>query len=301
MHKSINVFFFFFSITLLFPSFVRANASYNKQHIEVSLRMIGHQILLNSGDSLSRVLPIRKENDKYRVQFESEFGFNPDEFVNTVNQVMFDSKMTNGYIVEVEQCETGDVVYSYEIGDREDEDIFPCMGRDQPKSCYSLLFTLKENDSASSQLQTETSDQQENSSTEKKKLNYSLLTVLGVLLVGAVALLKKKKNRSLSDPNMIPLGKFLFDKRNSELLIEKEKIELTSKEADLLHLLYKSVNTTVEREVILSEVWGDEGDYVGRTLDVFISKLRKKLEFDPKVKIVNIRGVGYKLILDVGN
>jgi DNA-binding response OmpR family regulator len=73
---------------------------------------------------------------------------------------------------------------------------------------------------------------------------------------------------------------------------------LTSKEADLLILLHNSVNTGIEREVILNEVWGDEGDYVGRTLDVFISKLRKKLEGDSSVKIVNIRGVGYKLVLN---
>ena len=59
------------------------------------------------------------------------------------------------------------------------------------------------------------------------------------------------------------------------------------------------VNTTVERDVILNMVWGDEGDYVGRTLDVFISKLRKKLEADSSVKIVNIRGVGYKLVTEV--
>jgi len=63
--------------------------------------------------------------------------------------------------------------------------------------------------------------------------------------------------------------------------------------------LPNAVNTTVEREVILNIVWGDEGDYVGRTLDVFISKLRKKLEVDSSIKIVNIRGVGYKLVTDV--
>ena len=64
-------------------------------------------------------------------------------------------------------------------------------------------------------------------------------------------------------------------------------------------MLYNAANTTVERDVILNMVWGDEGDYIGRTVDVFISKLRKKLEFDSKVKIVNVRGVGYKLIMDV--
>jgi DNA-binding response OmpR family regulator len=63
-------------------------------------------------------------------------------------------------------------------------------------------------------------------------------------------------------------------------------------------LLNNTVNNTVEKEIILKEVWGDEGDYVGRTLDVFISKLRKKLESDDKVKIVNVRGVGYKLVVN---
>jgi DNA-binding response OmpR family regulator len=95
------------------------------------------------------------------------------------------------------------------------------------------------------------------------------------------------------------LGEYYFDKRNTELIIEQQRIELTSKEADLLLLLYNAANTTVERGVILNKVWGDEGDYIGRTLDVFISKLRKKLEFDSKVKIVNIRGIGYKLVMDV--
>jgi hypothetical protein len=59
-----------------------------------------------------------------------------------------------------------------------------------------------------------------------------------------------------------------------------------------------SVNATVERDDILKSVWGDDGDYVGRTLDVFISKLRKKLEADSNIKIINIRGIGYKLVLN---
>ncbi|MEM9650383.1 MAG: winged helix-turn-helix domain-containing protein, partial [Bacteroidota bacterium] len=101
------------------------------------------------------------------------------------------------------------------------------------------------------------------------------------------------------DPNMISLGEYRFDKRNTELVLGNQRTELTGKEADLLLLLYKAANTSVAREVILNKVWGDQGDYVGRTLDVFISKLRKKFEADPKVKIVNIRGVGYKLVIGV--
>ena len=90
-----------------------------------------------------------------------------------------------------------------------------------------------------------------------------------------------------------------LEKTEFELIksTEKEKTELSSKEADLLMLLYSSLNQTLERETILNKVWGDEGDYVGRTLDVFISKLRKKLEQDPEIKIVNVRGVGYKMVI----
>ncbi|MBL6447968.1 winged helix-turn-helix transcriptional regulator [Fulvivirga sp. 29W222] len=73
--------------------------------------------------------------------------------------------------------------------------------------------------------------------------------------------------------------------------------ELSGKEADLLYLLYSSENQTLKREYILKVVWGDEGDYVGRTLDVFISKLRKKLVADTSLKIINIRGIGYKFVI----
>ena len=78
----------------------------------------------------------------------------------------------------------------------------------------------------------------------------------------------------------------------------QKTLELSNKETELLTLLHSHANEPMERSVLLEKVWGDEGNYVGRTLDVFISKLRKKLEADPSVKIVNIRGVGYKLIVD---
>ena len=83
-----------------------------------------------------------------------------------------------------------------------------------------------------------------------------------------------------------------------KLFYQNERTELTGKEAELLHLLYRQANSTIDRGIILKEVWGDEGDYVGRTLDVYISKLRKKLEADNRLKIINLRGIGYKLIID---
>ena len=84
---------------MLFISGSFAQDSHNEKHIEVSLRMIAHQILLSSGDSISRVLPIIKENDQYRLQFESEFEFNPEEIVSIVDRVAAETKMAESYIV----------------------------------------------------------------------------------------------------------------------------------------------------------------------------------------------------------
>jgi DNA-binding response OmpR family regulator len=280
----------------LFISISNAQDTYEEKHIEVSLRMIGHQILLGTGDSTSRVLPIVRENDQYRIQFEAEFAFNPDELVNTVNRVMRDTEVARGYFLEVEECETDEVVYSFEMNDLDSMHIIPCKARGVPKSCYSILFTLIEENEA---LQPAIPNPKKEEQVEESHVPYPLIIALLTLLGALFFFVWRRKKSKVIDPNLIVLGKYQFDQRKAELILEELRIELTGKESDLLLLLYNAANTTVERDVILNKIWGDEGDYVGRTLDVFISKLRKKLEADSSLKIVNIRGVGYKLVMDV--
>lgn len=133
--------------------------------------------------------------------------------------------------------------------------------------------------------------------TQKKVTGVSTLLVIVSLFI----YFRTKKQKPVikpDDPNLIAIGGYQFDRVNSELVVEDQRVELSSKESELLLLLYNSANTTVEREVILKNIWNDEGHYVGRTLDVFISRLRKKLEIDTSVKIVNIRGIGYKLVMN---
>jgi len=283
-----------------------AQDSYDEKHIEVGLRMIGHQVLLNAGDSTSRVLPIIKSNEHYKIEFESEFEIVPEELVATVDKLVKETQIAEGYILEVEECETGKVVYSYEIVHLVPSNIVHCTSRLLPECCYSFIFTLKEHSDIESDslvsmvnLNTATIDPLSGGDGDNGDKNYLLLSLLVLGIAGVSFLVWKRNNESVEDPNLIPIGKYYFDKRNTELRIEDQKIELTSKEADLLLFLYDTVNTTVERQGILKREWGDEGDYVGRTLDVFISKLRKKLEADASVKIINIRGVGYKLVADV--
>jgi DNA-binding response OmpR family regulator len=82
---------------------------------------------------------------------------------------------------------------------------------------------------------------------------------------------------------------------NFKLKAGNETIQLTKKESDILALFATNQNTLLKREQILKSVWQNDSYYVGRSLDVFVSKLRKYLEPDTEIKIVNIHGYGYKL------
>ncbi len=263
-------------------------------HLEVSLRMIGHQVLLQSKDSTSRVLPIVKKDNRYEISFASDFEFVPEDLVAITDSIVKATYIASRYILEVQECDSDLVVYSFEVNELTQKDIVPCQSRVQPKACYTIYFTMMDSGAEISE-EKQTTQQDEPSSKW-----YLYVMVIGFILAMGSALFIVFKNRkpTKENPNIINLGAYKFDKLNTELIIEERRIELTSKEADLLLLLYESNNSTVERETILNRVWGDEGDYVGRTLDVFISKLRKKLEFDSGVKIVNVRGVGYKLVLN---
>lgn len=253
-----------------------------ESHILVSLRMIGHKLLLEGGDSLSRVLPVQKVGDAYRVSFESEFPFEPDELVGLVDSLVRETKLADDYLVEVQHCETNQIVYSYEIINTGKSDLIPCKGRTQPKACYSLLFTiLKPTGKGIIAGNTWT---------------FSALTLL--VLGGLVFYMRNRDAKPEIEKYKITLGTFIFDSRKQVLSHQGTDTELTSKESDLLLLLCKHINETVERDRLLQQVWGDSGDYIGRTLDVYISKLRKKLEADRQLEILNVRGIGYKLILN---
>lgn len=267
----------------------------DEQHNQVVLRMIGHQILLHTGDSTSRVLPIQKDEERYKIEFENEFEFNPEEIVSIIDSVIKHYNFSERYWVGIENCETKEWVYNYEIGNTDQTDIVPCRTRTQPVGCYNIWFSLL----PSAPIKSTPVVVNEVAKAEKEVNGFLIGGMLILLLVGGgVYAYKKKSPEENQSTDILEIGKYKFDTKNMELSFLDSSTTLTSKETDLLSLLFASVNTTVEREVILQKVWGDEGDYIGRTLDVFISKLRKKLEEDANIKIVNIRGVGYKMILN---
>jgi DNA-binding response OmpR family regulator len=99
------------------------------------------------------------------------------------------------------------------------------------------------------------------------------------------------------DVTIIQIGEYLFDTLNYNLKHPKFEKTLTKKEAQILKILCKFKNQVVPRDVVLNAVWGQDDYFVGRSLDVFITKLRKYFSKDESIQISNIHGIGFKLEL----
>lgn len=98
-----------------------------------------------------------------------------------------------------------------------------------------------------------------------------------------------------ADEKIIKIGDYVFDVENYSLTHNNFEKVLTKKEAQILRILYKFKNQVAPRELILNGVWGHDDYFVGRSLDVFITKLRKYLKEDEKISINNVHGIGFKL------
>lgn len=102
-------------------------------------------------------------------------------------------------------------------------------------------------------------------------------------------------NADEKDASEIKIGDYIFDTINFELKHANFQKTLTKKEAQILSILCRFMNQVVAREIVLTGVWGQDDYFVGRSLDVFITKLRKYLKEDESIQIANIHGIGFKL------
>ena len=114
------------------------------------------------------------------------------------------------------------------------------------------------------------------------------------LIVRINALLKRGKGELNDGP--IKIGKYIFNLKKQTLQTATSIENLTHREAHLLYYLIKNKNQVLERSFILKKLWGDDDFFNARSMDVFITKLRKKLKEDTAIQIINVRGYGYKLI-----
>ena len=111
------------------------------------------------------------------------------------------------------------------------------------------------------------------------------------------ALLKRSKPALVSQelPETLSFGNFTFDYPNRMLCSPTDTVPLTKKEAEVLRMLASNLNNVVKREKVLTDVWGENDYFMGRSMDVYIARLRKKLAEDKNVSIVNVHRMGFKL------
>jgi len=257
------------------------NEDFDMARREVLLRRIGHELLLQSGDSISRVLPVKKMADnEYQIGFENELTFRTYSLVNTTRRLLAKDPLAADYVVKVLNCGSSDVAYGFAVSKNTKDDIVACIGRKQPTACYTVYIEFKP------------------LGITKAKREYFLGGLSFLAFVGFIFFRPVKPQRALPEvqpTDTISLGSVEFDAKNRKLIINENTVDLTGTESRLLLIFARSPNEIIARSRLQKEIWEDEGVIVGRSLDMFISKLRKKLELDPHINIVVIRGKGYRL------
>lgn len=253
----------------------------------ITIRAIGHQLLLASHDSASRVLPVKQlTRGIFQLEFQNDFEFTPDTLVKIVGANLEKLQLPINYMVNVFDCKTHEMVYAFEINPMRN-DIIPCLGRVQPVGCYSIQIAFI--------------DMNTEPSTLKEYAPYAggMVVIAILFLAGQQSLNRKQKKTaqtiSTDSSHSIVIGNTQFFPEQLKLVINQENIELSKKETQLLEIFTAEPNQLITRERLLKQVWEDEGVITGRSLDMFISKLRKKLKADPLLALCNVHGQGYKL------
>jgi len=251
-----------------------------KEKAKIALREVGNDLLLEHGDSSSRVLPIQAINPTvYSITFEQVLAFDPAKLDTSIKVRLKHHGLPLNYRTTVIQCEDQEVAHSFEIEESNKNVIVACGGRDLPIACYEIKVKFLKDTNPYLQLR----------------------IFLYVLLFGAFGLLMLRfnKQKRLEDfrkeKGALAFASFHFYPTENKLIQQAREIQLSKKECELLAIFVARPNEIIRREELTKRVWEDNGVIVGRSLDTYVSKLRKILQQDHRVQLINVHGVGYKL------
>lgn len=294
-----------FIFLLLFLSFILKEeqlfaSTINNEDLEtlttqtnLALRQVGHKLLKIAGNDTLTVPPIRKiTKNSYFLPITQSFNYDTLPFLLQDALATFDMEQAP-YYVTVKDCSTDTLILGYDFRQFKNKSV-PCIGRIQYSECNHIYVTFPN---------------------RKTKLdtNYSWIYPLAsLLLIGFAYFLVSKRSSNKSNANItpmpslikdspvdfLPIGQCQLDVPNQHLYIHNEKKELTYRETKLLQYFGEHPNQLLNRETLLEKVWEDEGVIVGRSLDVFVSRLRKILKPDNSLTIKTVHGIGYRLEIE---
>ena len=257
------------------------------EKVNLAMRRTAHQLLVQNGDSTSTIPAVQQiDANTYSVKVDHLFEY---EKLPELLQQSFDVHgIRRGYSVAVLNCETEQVQIGYSYLDLKQKGGVPCKGRKQAAGCYVLKVSFEP-------------EGKEIASSNWWVLPFgSLLAALGFIVWKRsrkpdLAELPLEVSEKLNDNEGIGFGNSILNLPNLTLLCGDKSYTLTYREAKLLNLFAGNTNRVLERDFILKSVWEDEGIIVGRSIDVFVSRLRKLLVHDPRLKITAVHGIGYRL------
>jgi len=255
------------------------------ENVNLSLRRTVHLLLRANGDSLSQIPPV-KQSDAHTFSVQMDRMFDYDKLPETLQQSFNSYNIDRPYSVAVLDCKTGQVTLGYQFFDLAQPGGVPCAGRSWEAGCYTVQVRFRP----------------EAPRPQTAGNAWLLISVGGTLAgLGYIAWTRSRhKKRPESEQrdvrqSRVAFGNSWLDTANQMLHNSETTQMLTFRETKLLDLFVRNINQVLERDAILKSVWEDEGVIVGRSVDVFVSRLRKMLAADPQVKITAIHGVGYKM------
>lgn len=277
---------------LLFAQAIRVTPVANRpndrsfaEKVNLALRRTAHHLLLEKGDSTSRIPPVQRRNSNtFYVRLEHAFDY--DRLPALLHESLSLHQIVVDYDVAVLDCTQGELQLGYNYRDFTEKNEVPCGGRQLGRGCYILQVTLTAPEPTPQPV------------TRWWLAGFACLLAGGFIFWRWSTSTKTAPDTSegiLSKPDQLHFGKSSLDMTNQTLVAGAVRHSLTYREAKLLHLFVGRPNQVLDRDFILKSVWEDEGVIVGRSVDVFVSRLRKLLQDDPAVRILAVHGVGYRL------
>lgn len=257
------------------------------ERVNLALRRSADQLLRIEGDLSSRIPAVEQLNDStWRVKIEQEIAY--DSLPYVLQSSFLNHGIAGNYTVTLKKCEDETIDLGFQAIDIIQGTV-ACQGRAFPEGCHFIeVVFINESVSVLAKSNFLSNDS-------------ILLLSLGLVL-GFVFFVYNKTNNTKVPQNlesivrpMLDFGKSSLDVRGLTLYVNGDKKDLTFREARLLQLFVDHRNELLDREYIQKEVWEDGGVMVSRSVDVFVSRLRKKLAEDDLISIVGIHGVGYRL------
>lgn len=262
----------------------------SQQEVNLALREIADQLLRQNNDFTTLIPPIRRESEgTYLIDLGTTVNY--FELRSMIDRILDRHHIQPDYRVSLLNCEKDEVVLGFLAKASDEDKEVPCQKRVQNNECYNIRLALIDNNEA------------ENANLPTNPTKRLPWVVLGIAIGFPFVWLFWKQQlpqeaTAVHNDGWLSMSEQTrFHPSNQMLKINDQSIDLTFREAKLLQFFFDHHSQVLERERILEGVWGDEGVIVGRSLDVFVSRLRKKLKADADIQITNVHGVGYKLMV----